>query len=130
MSRIHQSVPAEDPPAWALEEANSDLFDEPNTAVIISRAWELVRAAADREDEGHDECDDPDRGGEGRGDQGPLEAPRYRSTCDASERRRGSVGRGVVRGVWHRRTWTWPAGLGDKWPFTGYPLFLSRWPDY
>jgi hypothetical protein len=65
MSRTDPPVPAGDPPAWALEEATSDLFDEPDRAVIIGRAWELVRAAADREDEGHDEFDDPDRGGEG-----------------------------------------------------------------
>ena len=64
MSRTDQPVPAEDPPAWALEEASSDLFDEPDRDVIINRAWEVVRAAADREDEGHDEFDDPDRGGE------------------------------------------------------------------
>jgi hypothetical protein len=65
MSRIDQPVPAQDPPAWALEAAHSDLFDEPDKAVIVSHAWELVRAAAVRADEEHDEFDDPDRGGEG-----------------------------------------------------------------
>ena len=64
MSRTNQPVPSEDPPAWAIQQANSDLFDEPDRAVIISRAWELVHAATDREDERHDEFDDPDRGGE------------------------------------------------------------------
>jgi hypothetical protein len=54
----------ERPAAWALERASSELFDEDDPSVIEGRAWELMRAAQDLEDERHDEDDDPDQGGE------------------------------------------------------------------
>lgn len=52
------------PEAWALERATDELYDEGDPAVIVARAWELMRAAQDLEDERHDEYDDPDEGGE------------------------------------------------------------------
>lgn len=52
------------PAAWALERATSDLYDENEPAVIVAYVWELMRAAQDLEDERHDEDDDPDQGGE------------------------------------------------------------------
>ena len=64
MSVPDQPAPPGGPPAWAIREATSELWDEHDRAVVISRAWEIVRAAAVREDERHDEFDDPDQGGE------------------------------------------------------------------
>lgn len=51
----------EDPPDWALDEASDDLDDVKDRHAITERAWTVVR---EREDERHDEYDDPDRGGE------------------------------------------------------------------
>lgn len=49
----------EQPSDWALELA----ADEPSEATV-ERARENDREAQEREDEQHDEYDDPDRGGE------------------------------------------------------------------
>ena len=54
----------QDPPAWALDRARSDLFDAQDRAVIVARAWEIVRETEQLDDERHDEYDDPDEGGE------------------------------------------------------------------
>ena len=52
------------PPDWALDLASEEL-DEPRAATdVTARAWRLVREAEEREDERHDEYDDPDQGGE------------------------------------------------------------------
>ena len=53
------------PPAWAVERARADLYDVTDEAAVTERAWEIVRDEAVRQDERHDEYDDPDRGGEG-----------------------------------------------------------------
>ena len=50
--------------AWAVDQATADLYDVADPDVIIERARELVREAEQREDERHDEYDDPDQGGE------------------------------------------------------------------
>jgi hypothetical protein len=52
------------PPGWAVDEARNELYDVEDPAVIAERAWELASAAQEREDERHDEFDDPDEGGE------------------------------------------------------------------
>ena len=49
------------PPDWAVDEATDELYDVKDPHAITERAWELVR---EREDERHDEYDDPDQGGE------------------------------------------------------------------
>lgn len=56
--------PSQEPPAWALDQARSDLFDVQDRAAIVSRAWEIVLEREQREEERHDEYDDPDQGGE------------------------------------------------------------------
>ena len=62
--------PAEDvspdpPPAWALRQAAEELYDVDDADLITERANELSRERREREDERHDEFDDPDQGGEG-----------------------------------------------------------------
>jgi hypothetical protein len=51
-------------PDWALEQAQTDLFDVADDAAVRVRAWEIVREAQQLDDERHDEYDDPDLGGE------------------------------------------------------------------
>lgn len=53
------------PPEWALHQAASELARGDDPAELTERAWQLVRGAKQREDEHHDEYDDPDQGGEG-----------------------------------------------------------------
>jgi hypothetical protein len=52
------------PAVWAVDQATAELYDVDDPDVIIERARELVREAEQREDERHDEYDDPDQGGE------------------------------------------------------------------
>lgn len=59
-----ESQSGRQPADWALERATDELYDEGDPTVIVARAWELMRAAQDLEDERHDEYDDPDQGGE------------------------------------------------------------------
>ena len=54
--------PPPEPPGWALDQAAEEV-DEGES--IAARAWELVREKQQRDDERHDEYDDPDQGGEG-----------------------------------------------------------------
>jgi hypothetical protein len=56
--------PAEEPPAWAVRQALSDLPSGSETSVVTALAWHLADAAAERFQERHDEYDDPDQGGE------------------------------------------------------------------
>lgn len=65
MPTTSHGATAEPPPDWALEQATNELHDEPNPEAIVSRAREIARDAQEREDERHDEYDDPDQGGEG-----------------------------------------------------------------
>jgi hypothetical protein len=51
-------------PAWALQQATEELYDVEDADVIAQRAREIARQAQEREDERHDEYDDPDQGGE------------------------------------------------------------------
>lgn len=52
------------PPEWAVDQAMSDLYDVDEPITITEYAWEIARAAQEREVERHDEYDDPDQGGE------------------------------------------------------------------
>ena len=52
-------------PAWALQRAAEELYDIDDTEVIAQRAQDIAREGREREDERHDEYDDPDQGGEG-----------------------------------------------------------------
>ena len=54
----------QDAAGWAVDQATAELYDVDDPGVIIGRARELVREAEQREDERHDEYDDPDQGGE------------------------------------------------------------------
>ena len=51
-------------PRWALEQAREELYDVRDPAVMEDRAREIAREHQEREDERHDEYDDPDEGGE------------------------------------------------------------------
>jgi hypothetical protein len=64
MSTHAQPPRGEVPPEWAVEQARSDLYDVDDAVTITEHARELTRAAQEREDERHDEYDDPDQGGE------------------------------------------------------------------
>jgi hypothetical protein len=59
-----QNPNAQHPPGWAVERATDELFEVEDPVAIAERAWELARDAQEREDERHDEYDDPDQGGE------------------------------------------------------------------
>ena len=52
-------------PTWALQQATEELYEVEDTKVIAQRAREIAGEAQGREDERHDEYDDPDQGGEG-----------------------------------------------------------------
>ena len=56
--------PTEEPPAWAIRQALSDLPSGSETSEVTALAWDLADAAAERFTERHDEYDDPDQGGE------------------------------------------------------------------
>jgi hypothetical protein len=58
----HRKV--EKPPNWALDQAGNELYDMDDPPAAQERAWQLVHEAQVREDERHDEYDDPDQGGE------------------------------------------------------------------
>jgi hypothetical protein len=51
-------------PTWAMEQAREELYDVRDPVVIEERAGEIAREHQEREDERHDEYDDPDQGGE------------------------------------------------------------------
>ena len=51
-------------PAWALERATEELYDTQDAEVIAERARQIAREGRERQDERHDEYDDPDEGGE------------------------------------------------------------------
>lgn len=58
--------PSPDPiPAWALQQATEEMYDVNDSETISQRAREIAHQAQEREDERHDEYDDPDQGGEG-----------------------------------------------------------------
>jgi hypothetical protein len=52
------------PPDWAVDLATDELGGVDDSAAVEERAWQLVHNAEHREEERHDEYDDPDQGGE------------------------------------------------------------------
>ncbi len=52
-------------PTWAVDQAADELYDVDDGRTITARAWAIVREKQQRDDERHDEYDDPDQGGEG-----------------------------------------------------------------
>jgi uncharacterized membrane protein len=52
-------------PTWAVQQATEELYDVEDVEAITTRAREITRERQAREDESHDEYDDPDEGGEG-----------------------------------------------------------------
>jgi hypothetical protein len=64
MSSSSEVPNVDQPPGWAVEEARNELYDVDDPAAIAERAQEIADAAQEREDERHDEYDDPDQGGE------------------------------------------------------------------
>lgn len=61
MPTPNEDAPVGDPPEWALDQATDEMDDAQDPRALAERAWEIVR---EREDERHDEYDDPDQGGE------------------------------------------------------------------
>ena len=51
-------------PTWALQQATEELYDTKDAELIAQRAREIARERRKRDDERHDEYDDPDEGGE------------------------------------------------------------------
>jgi hypothetical protein len=57
--------PSAPTPPWAVQLATEELYDVDDAEVISRRAGDIAREAREREDERHNEYDDPDEGGEG-----------------------------------------------------------------
>jgi hypothetical protein len=51
-------------PEWALRQATEELYDTEDAEVIAQRARQIADERQAREDERHDQYDDPDQGGE------------------------------------------------------------------
>ncbi len=64
MSTPNEHPIVRQPPAWAVDRAREELQDVEDQEAVDRRAWDLTREAEEREDERHDEYDDPDEGGE------------------------------------------------------------------
>ncbi len=64
MSHPDEGSSTESLPTWAVMRATEELNDIKDAEVIAQRAREIAREAREREDERHDEYDDPDAGGE------------------------------------------------------------------
>jgi hypothetical protein len=52
------------PPDWAVERAVDELPEVTDWSIVSTRAWHFVAEAEERDEERHDEYDDPDQGGE------------------------------------------------------------------
>jgi hypothetical protein len=64
MSQQDEGSTTSSAPTWALQRAAEELYDITDAGVIAQRAREIAREAQERDDERHDEYDDPDQGGE------------------------------------------------------------------
>lgn len=64
MSHPDEGSSTASPPTWARRRAAEELYDVEDPEVIARRAREIAREGREREDERHDEYDDPDQGGE------------------------------------------------------------------
>jgi len=65
MSHPDEASSSAPTPQWAVEMAAEELYDVGDADVVLQRAAEIAREARERDDERHDEYDDPDQGGEG-----------------------------------------------------------------
>jgi hypothetical protein len=65
MSDMDEGPSTASTPAWAVQQATEEMYNIKDADVIAQRAREIARAGQQREDERHDEYDDPDQGGEG-----------------------------------------------------------------
>lgn len=65
MSSPHADPRPPELPQWAVDQAADELYDVDDSRAINARARQLVRERQQRDDEAHDEYDDPDQGGEG-----------------------------------------------------------------
>jgi hypothetical protein len=65
MSHPDEVPPSAPTPQWAVEMAAEELYDVGDPGLVFQRAGEIAREARERDDERHDEYDDPDQGGEG-----------------------------------------------------------------
>jgi hypothetical protein len=64
MSPPDERPSVQGPPDWAVDQATDELDGADDLAAVEERAWQLVHDAEQREEERHDEYDDPDQGGE------------------------------------------------------------------
>ena len=64
MPHADEATPSSPIPSWALHQATEELYDVDDPAVISQRARQIAEGVREREDERHDEYDDPDQGGE------------------------------------------------------------------
>ena len=60
-----ENTPPGPTPTWALQQATDELYEVEDAHLIAQRAREIASEAEEREDERHNQYDDPDRGGEG-----------------------------------------------------------------
>lgn len=63
MPHRDEAMPLPPTPAWALQQAREELDGE-DVEMISRHAERIAGEARDRDDERHDEYDDPDQGGE------------------------------------------------------------------
>ena len=64
MSHPDESAPNPPTPEWAQQQAGEELYDVDDPQAISERAEQIASEARERDDERHDEYDDPDLGGE------------------------------------------------------------------
>ena len=64
MSHPGERPPPAPIPPWAWQQATDELYDVEDVDVITLRARDIVGERQQRDDERHDEYDDPDEGGE------------------------------------------------------------------
>ena len=64
MPRSSEHASDEQLPDWAIDQASVELPDVEDQAAIAQRGGEIVRDDVARNDERHDDYDDPDQGGE------------------------------------------------------------------
>jgi hypothetical protein len=64
MSHPEEGSSTASAPTWALQQATEELYDVEDAEVIAERARAIASEDRERDDERHDEYDDPDEGGE------------------------------------------------------------------
>ena len=64
MPHPDEAAPSPPTPEWARQQASEELYDVEDPEAISERAEQIASEARERDDERHDEYDDPDQGGE------------------------------------------------------------------